>query len=215
MQMPEQGRDWETLRAEMIARGGGDVDWRGGKTAVYVFNAGEDIHHVQHEAYGLFMAENGLGPLAFPSLAQMEKEVIAMALGLLHGPEGAAGAITSGGTDSITMAMKTARDFARANGKPRAGQNIVLPRSAHLAFDKAAHLMDIEVRRVPLKADGSYEADPAAMAEAMYSLVPGAQSVGSPMRASMMAAPRSTAGSTSWAVTLLKSKTVERERMAL
>jgi sphinganine-1-phosphate aldolase len=167
MKMPQQGRDWDELRAEMIARGGGDVDWRSGKTAVYVFNAGEDIHHVQHEAYGMFMAENGLGPLAFPSLAQMEKEVIGMALGLLHAPEGAAGAMTSGGTDSITMALKTARDFARANGKPLTDHNIVLPRSAHLAFDKAAHLMDIAVRRVPLKGDGSYEADAGAMAEAV------------------------------------------------
>ncbi len=167
MKMPLEGQDWETVRAEMTARGGGDVDWRGGKTAVYVFNAGEDIHDVQHEAYGLFMAENGLGPLAFPSLAQMEAEVISMALGLLHASEGAAGAMTSGGTDSITMAMKTARDFARAKGGPKAGHNIVIPRSGHLAFHKAAHLMDVEVRNVPLKADGSYEADPAAMAEAV------------------------------------------------
>ena len=167
MQMPAEGRDWNELRAEMIARGGKDADWRSGRTAVYVFNAGEDIHHVQQEAYGLYMSENGLGPLAFPSLAQMEKDVISMALGLLHAPESAAGAMTSGGTDSITMAIKTARDFARAGGKPREGQNIVLARSAHLAFDKAAHLMDIAVRRVPLKDDGSYEADPAAMAEAI------------------------------------------------
>ncbi|MFN7055877.1 pyridoxal phosphate-dependent decarboxylase family protein [Hyphomonas sp.] len=167
MQMPETGRPWPDVQREMIARGAGDVAWRDGKTAVYVFHAGEDIHAVQREAYGLFMAENGLGPLAFPSLARMEKEVIAMALGLLQAPQGAAGAMTSGGTDSITMAMKAARDFARACGKPREGQNIVLARSAHLAFDKAAHLMDIEVRRVPLKEDGSYEADPAAMAAAI------------------------------------------------
>lgn len=167
MQMPETGRDWSEVRAEMIARGGGDAKWRDGKTAVYVFNAGPEISKVQHEAYGLYMAENGLGPLAFPSLAQMEREVIGMALSLLHGPDGATGAMTSGGTDSITMAMKTARDFARASGKPHEGQNVVLPQSAHLAFDKAAHLMDIEVRRVPLKTDGSFEADPAAMGEAV------------------------------------------------
>jgi sphinganine-1-phosphate aldolase len=167
MQMPAEGRDWETLRKEMIARGGADVDWRSGRTAVYVFNAGEDIHHIQHEAYGLYMSENGLGPLAFPSLAQMEKEVISMALGLLHGPQGSTGAITSGGTDSITMAIKTARDFARAKGGPATGHNIVIPRSGHLAFHKAAHLMDIEVRNVPLKADGSYEADVDAMAAAV------------------------------------------------
>ncbi|MEZ5998740.1 MAG: aminotransferase class V-fold PLP-dependent enzyme [Hyphomonas sp.] len=167
MQMPEKGRDWADVRAEMVARGGGDAQWRNGRTAVYVFNAGHEIEEVQQEAYTLYMAENGLGPLAFPSLAQMEKEVIGMGLGLLHGPEGATGSMTSGGTDSITMAMKTARDYARAQGRPREGQNVVLPQSAHLAFDKAAHLMDIEVRRVPLKADGSYEADPAAMAEAI------------------------------------------------
>ncbi len=167
MKMPETGRVWDHVRAEMVARGAGDVAWRDGRTAVYVFNAGEDIHTLQHEAYGLYMAENGLGPLAFPSLAQMEKEVIAMALDLLNAPEAAAGAMTSGGTDSITMALKAARDFARANGKPREGQNIVLARSAHLAFDKAAHLMDIEIRRVPLEDDGSFKADPAAMAAAI------------------------------------------------
>ena len=109
------------VRADMIARGGGDAAWRDGRTAVYVFNAGEDVSRIQHEAYGLYMAENGLGPLAFPSLAQMEKDVIDMGLDLLHGPDGATGAMTSGGTDSITMAIKTARDYARAKGTPREG----------------------------------------------------------------------------------------------
>ncbi|ABC62144.1 putative sphingosine-1-phosphate lyase [Erythrobacter litoralis HTCC2594] len=163
MTMPKRGRDWAEVRAEMIDRGAGDAKWRDGKTAVYVFNAGPDIAEVQHEAYALYMSENGLGPLAFPSLAQMEREVIEMALSLLRGPEGAAGAMTSGGTDSITMAVKAARDFARAEKGLSGPANIVLPKSAHPAFDKAAHLMDIEVRRVPLKDDGSYEADPAAM----------------------------------------------------
>jgi glutamate/tyrosine decarboxylase-like PLP-dependent enzyme len=121
---------------------------------------------VQKEAYSLYMSENGLGPMAFPSLARMEHDVIQMALSILHGPDGATGAITSGGTDSITMAIKTARDFARAT-KGHSGQgNIVLPLSAHPAFDKAAHLMDLEIRRVPLKDDTSYEADPEAMAGA-------------------------------------------------
>ena len=167
MQMPVEGRCWDDVRADMLSRGAGDVAWRDGKTAVYVFNAGEDVHQLQHDAYGLFMAENGLGPLAFPSLAQMEKDVISMALGLLNGPEGSTGAMTSGGTDSITMAIKTARDYARANGKPKDRANIVIPRSGHLAFHKAALLMDIEIRTVPLTTDGSYEADPAAMAAAI------------------------------------------------
>lgn len=159
MKMPEQGRSWEDVKADMDTRGAKDAKWREGRTAVYVFNAGEEIAAIQKEAYSAFMSENGLGPLAFPSLAQMEKDVISMGLGLLHGPEGSTGAMTSGGTDSITMAMKTARDFARANGRARERANIVLPYSAHLAFDKAAHLMDVEIRRIPVKTDGSFEAD--------------------------------------------------------
>ena len=163
MSLPKTGRSWETIRAEMIERGANDAKWRDGKTAVYVFNAGEDIAEVQHEAYTAYMSENGLGPLAFPSLAAMEAEVIAMALSILHGPEGATGSMTSGGTDSITMALKTARDYARKVKGQTGPANIVLPQSAHPAFDKAAHLMDIEVRRIALKTDGSFEAYPAAM----------------------------------------------------
>ncbi len=166
MRMPEQGRSWSEIEPEMMQRGSGDAKWRDGRTAVYVFNAGEEIAAIQKEAYAAYMSENGLGPLAFPSLAQMEKDVISMGLGLLQGPDGSTGAMTSGGTDSITMAIKTARDYARANGRARERANIILPQSAHLAFDKASHLMDIEVRRITLKTDGSYEADPAAMEQA-------------------------------------------------
>ncbi|GAB5456424.1 MAG: aspartate aminotransferase family protein [Henriciella sp.] len=163
MKMLEQGRPWEDIQKDMQARGASDAKWREGKTAVYVFNAGEEIAAIQKEAYAAFMSENGLGPLAFPSLAQMEKDVVSMGLGLLHGPEGSTGAMTSGGTDSITMAIKTARDYARSNGRARERANIVLPFSAHLAFDKAAHLMDVEIRRIPVKTDGTYEADVPAM----------------------------------------------------
>ncbi|MEM6666661.1 MAG: aminotransferase class V-fold PLP-dependent enzyme [Pseudomonadota bacterium] len=163
--LPETGRDWAEVHADMIARGTGDAKWRDGRTAVYVFNAGEEIAAIQKDAYAAYMSENGLGPMAFPSLAQMEKDVVEMALGLLHG-EGGTGAITSGGTDSITMAIKTARDYARAEKGHTGPANIVLPFSAHLAFDKASHLMDIEVRRVPVKQDGTYEADVQAMADA-------------------------------------------------
>lgn len=163
--LPEKGRAWAELKKEMQARGQNDVKWREGKTAVYIFNAGPEIAEVQKEAYTMYMSENGLGPLAFPSLKQMEEEVISMALSVLHGPEGATGAMTSGGTDSITMALKTARDYARANGKAKTHANIVLPRSAHPAFEKAAHMMDIEVRRVAIDPK-SFLADPAAMGAA-------------------------------------------------
>lgn len=162
--MSETGRDWPTLKAEMIDRGSRDARWRDGRTAVYVFNAGEDVAAVQKEAYTLYMSENGLGPLAFPSLKQMEDEVVGMGLSLLHAPADGRGNITSGGTDSITMAVKAARDFARSE-RGLAGQaNLVLPFSAHPAFDKAAKLMDLEVRRIPVGPD--WLADVTAMGEA-------------------------------------------------
>ncbi|HEX4742173.1 MAG TPA: pyridoxal-dependent decarboxylase [Caulobacteraceae bacterium] len=161
--LSRSGAGWAELKPRMLDYAVGDVRWRDGKTAVYVFNAGPDVERVQKEAYALFQSENGLGPTAFPSLKRMEAEVVGFALSLLHGPQDAAGTLTSGGTDSITMAMKAARDFARRERGLVGPLNIVLPRSAHPAFDKAAALMEIEVRRTPLR---NFLADPQVMAGA-------------------------------------------------
>jgi glutamate/tyrosine decarboxylase-like PLP-dependent enzyme len=160
--LPQAGAAWPALKAQMADYAAGDIRWRDGKTTVYVFNAGAEVEQVQKEAYALFQSENGLGPAAFPSLKRMEEEVVGFGLGLLHGPDEASGVITSGGTDSITMAVKAARDFARKARGMTGPLNLVLPRSAHPAFDKACALMEIEVRRTPLTA--GYLADPEAMA---------------------------------------------------
>ena len=142
----------------------GDVKWRDGKTTMYIFNAGEDVERVKKAAYAMFSEENGLGPGAFPSIAQMEREVVGFGLALLNAPEGAAGAMTSGGTDSIVMAVKAARDYARAKRGVTGALNLVAPSSVHPAFDKAGMMMDIEVRRVAVT---DYLADVAAMAAAI------------------------------------------------
>ncbi len=162
--MPEKGRDWQSLSQEMTDRASGDVKWRDGKTAVYVFNGGDDVRDVASRAYSAFSSENGLGPAAFPSLKKMEEEVVSMGLDLLQAADGAAGNITSGGTDSITMAIKAARDFRRHLGKLKGQGNLVIPWSAHPAFDKAATMMDLEIRRVACR---DLYADPRAMAEAI------------------------------------------------
>ena len=162
--LPATGTGWPELRTRMRDYAVGDVRWRDGKATVYVFNAGPDVEQVQKEAYALFQSENGLGPVAFPSLKRMEEEVVGFGLGLLHGPDEASGVITAGGTDSITMAVKAARDFARKQKGVSGPLNLVLPRSAHPAFDKACALMEIEVRRTPLTM--GYLADPEVMAAA-------------------------------------------------
>src|SRR4029450_11970437 len=83
----------------------------------------------------------------------------------LHAPEGAAGSMTSGGTESILMAVKAARDEARAQGVHANGAGLVIPRSPHPAFDKAAHYLGLRIVRVPVGAD--LRADVAAMAAAL------------------------------------------------
>lgn len=165
IRMPEAGRDWQSLREEMIAMGADDADWRHGRTAVYVFHAGDDVLRVAKEAYALYQSENALGPAAFPSLRRMESEVVAMGLDLLHGPEGACGNMTSGGTESILMAVKTCRDQARAKGVDTRDAEILVPRSTHLAFDKAARYFDLKTVRVPVADD--FRADVAAMRDAV------------------------------------------------
>jgi glutamate/tyrosine decarboxylase-like PLP-dependent enzyme len=163
--LPENGTDWKTLREELIDQGKDDVDWRRARTAVYVFNAGEDVLDVAKEAYALFQSENALGPAAFPSLKRMETEVVEMGLSLVRAPEGARGDMTSGGSESIFLAVKACRNQARAEGRLTKGGNLVLPRSAHPAFDKAAGVLGLDVVRVPVAED--LRADVAAMADAI------------------------------------------------
>ena len=159
------GSDWPSLRARMQELRRGDVDWQHGRAAVYVFNAGEDVLQVAREAYGLFQAENGLGPLAFPSVRSMEEDIVDIGLDLLHGPDGACGNMTSGGTESILLAVKACRDQAVSRGQDLTRANLVVPYSAHPAFDKACHYFGLQLRRVPVASD--CRADVPGMAEAM------------------------------------------------
>ena len=163
--LPESGTDWETLRGQMRAFGEADADWRNARTAVYTFNAGEDVLAVAKDAYAMYQTENGLGTLAFPSLKRMESEVVGIGLNLLNAPDGACGNLTSGGSESILMAVKTCRDQAAAAGRNVLGARVVVPVSAHLAFDKACHYLGLEIVRVPLAPDR--RADPGAMAAAI------------------------------------------------
>ena len=153
--------------AELEAMRAGDADWRGGRVPLYVFSGPPDVQEVGRQAFNMFFSENALGARrAFPSLLRMEQEVIGMGLDLFHAPEGALGNMTSGGTESIVMAVKTCRDWSRTQRAERWFRgNIVAPETVHPAFDKAAALMDLAVKRIPAGVD--YRADVAAMAAAI------------------------------------------------
>ena len=163
-QLPEHGIAWPEIEAQLAAAGEHDVDWRQGRAPAFIHYAGDDVLDIAKRAYLMYFSENGLGLRAFGSLAKFESEVVAMGLGLLHGSAQARGAMPTGRTDSIFLAVKAARDAARKS-RTIDTPHIVLAHSAHPAFDKAAHFLDMTTTRLPLRAD--FTADPAAMQEAI------------------------------------------------
>jgi sphinganine-1-phosphate aldolase len=163
MQLPAHGHSREDVHAEIERALGRDADWRGGKIWSLVYFAGDDVADVLKDAYTSAFFTNGLGPGAFKSLRKFESEVIAMTAGLL-GDENATGNMTSGGTESILMAVKTARDFARTEGGISEPE-MVLPVSAHPAFDKSAQYLGVKAVHTPLRED--FRADVDAMRAAI------------------------------------------------
>jgi len=164
-EIPDSGRPWSELREEMQAMREHDLDWRHGKHGAYVWYASDDLEHVLQEAFSMFLVENGLGIRAFPSIGRMENEVLGMVRGLLHGDDETAGIFTSGGTESIFQGVFAMREWARKEKPNITRPEILAPRSAHPALNKAAHLQGLTVRRVSVGSD--FRADPAALAAAI------------------------------------------------
>ena len=137
-----------------------DVRWREGRAFSLAYHAGAEALAVAEEAYRRFSGENALSTDAFPSLKQIQAEVVAMAGVWLGATPSSAGFMTSGGTESILMAVKAARDRLLAERQIRQ-PNMVMPTSAHAAFAKAGAYFGVEVRRVAVGSD--WRADVAAM----------------------------------------------------
>ncbi|CAB4915884.1 unannotated protein [freshwater metagenome] len=139
-----------------------DLPVHGGRTLAYVYDSGDaEVDRVAREAVAAYAASNALDPTAFPSLLQMENELVGFACDLLDAPDTAVGTVTSGGTESILLAVQGARDSRPDVTRPR----MVLPTTAHAAFHKAAHYFGVEAVMVPVGPD--FRADAAAMAEAI------------------------------------------------
>ena len=169
--LPAHGVPADQVLATMAELRVDDRDWRGGRVFSLVYSAGEPVHRLLEEAATLYSAENALNTEVFPSLGRMQQDIVAIATGLLGAgrlpaDEGGQvrGFLTSGGTESLLQATKTARDWGRTRrGIER--PNMVLATSAHAAFEKAAHYFDVESRRIPVRADFSADVD--AMADAV------------------------------------------------
>ena len=158
--LPLQGIPAPQVFDELESLRAGDVDWRGGRVFSLAYYAGPEAIAVAEDAYRRFSGENALSTDAFPSLRIMQQDVLTMVGPWLGADKDSAGFMTSGGTESILMVVKAARDqFAQTNGVTN--PNVVLPTSAHAAFEKAFHYFGVESRRAEVGTD--WRADVAAM----------------------------------------------------
>lgn len=151
----------DEILAELRARRARDLPTHGGRTLAYVYDSGlAQADEIAREAVAMYASTNGLDPTAFPSLLSMEADLIAFARSILHAGDEVVGTVTSGGTESILLAVQTARDAA---GVERPA--MVVPSTIHAAFAKAAHYFGVELVAVPV--GPGHRADVAAMTEAI------------------------------------------------
>ncbi|WFE23282.1 aminotransferase class V-fold PLP-dependent enzyme [Solwaraspora sp. WMMD937] len=160
--LPVDGVPGDQVLDEIRALRAGDAPTHGGRLFAYVYDpAVAGLDELAHAAYGLSAHVNGLDPTAFPSLLAMENALVGAAAALLGGgPVGGGsasggaesgapevvGSVTSGGTESLILAVKAARDARPEVTQPR----MVVPASAHAAFAKAAHYLGVRVDTVPV-----------------------------------------------------------------
>jgi sphinganine-1-phosphate aldolase len=167
MSLPRRGVKWETIMSGLKALKADDLDWRRGRLPSLTYFLNDDILQKQIAAYSEFIVENALGAgIAHKSVGAMLNDIYSMAFGLFHAPSGAGASFTSGGTESLFEAVKTARNQARGKrGEPRGQYNIVCATTGHPSMWKAAEALDVEVRRTPLDAQyrGTAEAFAAAI----------------------------------------------------
>ncbi|MFC6885533.1 MULTISPECIES: pyridoxal phosphate-dependent decarboxylase family protein [Actinomadura] len=161
--LPEVGRPPAELLAELARHRAGDLPVRGGRVTAYVYDTGRaEVHDLAARAYQELLEVNCLDPTAFPSIVALERQVVAAVAGRLGGGADTPGIFTAGGTESIMLAVKAARDARPVDGRAR----IVLPASAHPAFHKAAHYLGMEAVAVPVDPE-TFRADPAATRAAL------------------------------------------------
>jgi len=165
MQIPEKGWSRKEVFDRLETYRAGDMPWRDGRTWAYIYDPGPEAEAVIKDAFASYLTENGLDPTVFPSALRMENEVVALAARHLNGDAGVVGNFTSGGTESILLAVKAARDHAREK-RGIVEPEMVLPETAHAAFQKAGHYLGVRPVLVPVDPE-SFRADADAVRDAI------------------------------------------------
>ncbi len=140
IKFPKEGRSREDVLAALTDHRANDLSADGSAFA-FVYDAGDGVRDVARQAFAACMTINGLDPTVYPSARRIENQVVGACLDLLNAPEGAVGTATAGGTESVMLAVKTARDANKSVANPK----MLLPETAHACFHKAAHYLGVEV----------------------------------------------------------------------
>lgn len=150
---PKQGTKAEDVLAQMKEFKTLDVDWQKGRSFSLVYPVNEEHHEFLKKAHNLFFSENALNPMAFKSLRKFEHETIRMCAELFHGDDETVGLVTSGGTESLIMAIKAYRDRAKKLKPWIMKPEIIVPESAHSAIDKGAYYFGVKIRHASVGPD--------------------------------------------------------------
>ncbi len=157
--LPESGLSKDEVFEKLKKYKKDDVDWRSGKCFAYVYYYNDEHEEIIQDAHNMFFPTNALSPLAFPSLAKFEAEVVSMAADLFYGDRKTCGNVTSGGTESILMAVKTYRDYNRKRNPDIKKPEMILPDTVHAAFNKAAHYFDVNPVYIPCTEENNWRPD--------------------------------------------------------
>jgi len=166
MKLPQKGLPKEDIFERLADFRRDDLKWQEGRAFGYIFDPGQEITAVGKKAYTMYLSENGLDFTVFKSLMRLEKDLTALMATHLGGDREVVGNFTSGGTESIILAVKAARDYFRCRRPEVKSPEMILPTTGHAAFHKAAHYLDVRV--VPVRVDPqTFRADPEAVRRAV------------------------------------------------
>ncbi len=147
--LPKKGRSHKEILNELRGFAKNDPDYKKSRTWSLVYYLGEGHTRFLQQAYNYYFSANGLNPTVFQSLKRMESEVVRITANLHHGDRQVAGVMTSGGTESCLLAVKTYRDMAREQ-KTIKKPEMVLPTTAHVAWEKGAKYFGVKAVHAPL-----------------------------------------------------------------
>jgi glutamate/tyrosine decarboxylase-like PLP-dependent enzyme len=163
--LPKRGVDWKELEATLSTRRSEDATWEAGSFSLWWPQLRSDVYLAAMSAHSIYAHANAMYTFDAPGLRKVQDDLEAMIAEILRAPAGARVTLTAGGSESNLLAVKAARDWARAERGITGRPHVVAPASAHPSFDKACALFDMEITKVPIKSD--FSADASALASAI------------------------------------------------